>query len=150
MIYRKQRKAPREAGRGLLDILCKIVFFEILIEIFHILVFVFFKILPYNGNKSISISNVFFALLNITKLFITSGNALKETPMECLHTFPKILIRGIIVIIIQEKSCKNAKSFLIAFQSLWDIIIRCIIAELNIRMLIHKEPSVSFLHASLV
>jgi len=47
-----------------------------LIEIFHILVFVFFKILPYNGNKSIGISNIFFTFLNLTNLFITSGDVL--------------------------------------------------------------------------
>ena len=99
MIYRKQRRAPRVAGRGLLDIFCEIILVQILIEILHIIFFVLLKVLPYNRYKMISFCNVFFTFLNITKLFVASGDALKKTPMERLHTFPKILFCGIIIVV---------------------------------------------------
>ena len=150
LICRKQRKAPREAGRGLLDIFCEIILVQILIEILHVIFFVLLKVLPYNRYKVICFRNIFFTFLNITKLFIASGNALKKTPMECLHTFPKILFCRIIIVVCQKECRKHMKSFLIAFQSLGNIIIWGVIAELNIGMLIHEKPSVSFLHTSLI
>ena len=151
----KSKKSPRGefffgAIGQLFDIFRKVVIAQIPMEVFHILILVFFKILPYNGYESIGFGNILFTFLNITKFFIASGNALKKTPMERLHTFPKILFCRIIIAVCQKERRKHMKSFLIAFQCFGDVIIGCVIAELNIGMLIHKEPCVAFLHTSLV
>ena len=116
----------------------------------HVIFFVLLKVLPYNGYEVVCFRNIFFTFPNIIQLFMTSGNALKETPMERLHTFPKVLICGIIVVVGQKKCCEDSESLFITFQSLGDIIIGCAIAEFNIGMLIHKEPSITFFHASRV
>ena len=151
----KSKNSPRgefffgAMGR-LFDIFREIVIVQILMEVFHVLILVFFKILPYNGYESVGFGNILFTFLFIAKLFITSGDALKKTPMECLHTGLEILIGRIIIQIVKKERGKHAKSFLIAFQCFGDVIIGRVIAELNVGMLIHEEPSVAFLHTGYI
>lgn len=49
-----------QAGQKSLDILCKIVFSQMLVEGLYIVVLFLFKILPDNGNEMISFSNMLF------------------------------------------------------------------------------------------
>ena len=143
-MFTSERNAPHRAGQRLFDIFCEVIFVQILMERLHIIFFILIKIFPYNRYKVICFRNIFFTFYNVTKFFITSGNALKKTPMERLHTFPQVLFCGIIIAIRQEKRRKHTKSFLITFQSFGNIITGSIIAELDLGMLIHKEPSVYF------